>query len=61
VSLHVEKIGTVPEETIRIAKAAFPHGNRYMRLRDILGTIFDDNEFADLFSRRGKPAETPWR
>lgn len=32
-----------------------------MRLREIVGTIFDDSEFADLFSRRGKPAETPWR
>ncbi len=32
-----------------------------MRLRDTLGTIFEDHEFADLFPRRGKPAEAPWR
>src|SRR6266566_2921908 len=60
-TLQRVEIGSVPEETVRIAKASFPHGNRYMRLRDMLGTIFDDSEFADLFSRRGKPAETPWR
>ena len=53
--------GLVPEETVRIAKASFPHGKRSMRLRDMLGNLFDDSEFADLFSRRGKPAETPWR
>jgi hypothetical protein len=48
-SLHPEQIGEVPEETARVAKACFPKGNRYMRLRDSLGTIFDDQEFADLF------------
>jgi transposase len=60
-SLHPGKMGEVPEETARVAKACFPKGNRYMRLRDTLGTIFEDHEFADLFPRRGKPAEAPWR
>ncbi len=60
-SLHPEKIGVVPEETARVAKACFLKVNRYIRLRDTLGTIFDDNEFADLFPRRGQPAEAPWR
>lgn len=60
-SLHPEKIGSVPEETARVAKACFPQGNRYIRLRDVLGTIFDDREFADLFPQRGQPAEAPWR
>lgn len=60
-SLHLGKIGDVPEETARIAKACFPKGNRYIRLRDVLGTIFDDHQFADLFPRRGQPAEAPWR
>jgi transposase len=60
-SLHPEKIGTVPEETARVAKASFPKGNRYIRLREALGTIFDDSEFADLFPQRGQPAEAPWR
>ncbi len=60
-SLQREEIGSVPEETARVARASFPKGNRYMRLRDALGTIFDESEFADLFGRRGKPAEIPWR
>ncbi len=60
-SLHPEKIGAVPEETARVAKACFPKGNRYIRLRDVVGTIFDDSEFADLFPQRGQPAEAPWR
>lgn len=60
-SLHPEQIGEVPEETVRVAKACFPKGNRYLRLRDTLGTIFADHEFADLFPRRGQPAEAPWR
>jgi transposase len=60
-SLHPEKIEEVPEETARVAKACFPKGNRYLRLRDTLGTMFADHEFADLFPRRGQPAEAPWR
>jgi len=60
-SLHPEQIGEVPEETARIAKACFPKGNRYIRLRDTLGTMFDDHEFVDLFPQRGQPAEAPWR
>ena len=60
-SLHPEKIGIVPEETARVAKACFPKGNRYIRLRDTLGTIFEDSLFADLFPLRGQPAEAPWR
>ena len=60
-SLHPQKIGAIPEETARIAKACFPTGNRSIRLRDTLGTIFEDNEFTDLFPRKGQPAEAPWR
>ncbi len=47
-SLHPEQRGEVPEETARVAKACFPKGNRSIRLRDVLGTIFDESEVADL-------------
>ena len=60
-SLHPEAIEPVPEETARIARAAFPKGNLCLRLRDTLGTIYTDQLFADLFPRRGQPAEAPWR
>ncbi len=32
-----------------------------LTLRDELGTIFEDQEFAALYPSRGRPAETPWR
>jgi len=56
-SLKSEEILPVPEETIRVARAAFPEGSPIMRLRDALGTLYDDGLFADLFPTRGQPAE----
>jgi transposase len=61
VSLQPQPIGPVPEETARVARAAFPNGNVYMRLRDELGSLSEDASFAPLFHTRGQPAETPWR
>lgn len=60
-SLQLQPIGPVPEETARVARAAFPKGNVYMRLRDELGSLYEDASFAPLFHTRGQPAETPWR
>jgi transposase len=60
-SLKPQAIGPVPEETARIARAAYPRGNIYLQLRDTLGTIYKDEQFADLFPQRGQPAEAPWR
>ena len=60
-SLQPQEIAPVPEDTQRIARAAFPKGNIYVRMRDEIGTIFDDPMFASLFPARGQPAESPWR
>ena len=60
-SLRPSPIGPVPEETARVARAAFPRGSAWMRLRDELGPMYDDAAFAALFSQRGRPAEAPWR
>jgi transposase len=60
-SLHPQPLGPVPEETARVARAAFPRGNLYMQMREDLGTIFTDVAFAPLFATRGRPAEAPWR
>jgi transposase len=60
-SLKPEGINAVPEETARIAHAAYPKGNVFMRMRDELGTIYQDESFAHLFSHTGQPAEAPWR
>ncbi len=60
-SLKPQAIGPVPEETARIARAAYPKGTLYLQLRDALGTIYEDEQSADLFPQRGQPAEAPWR
>ncbi|MFC5481484.1 hypothetical protein ACFQY9_16915 [Microvirga aerilata] len=53
--------GEVPTSTATVARAAFQHGNPYLCLRNRLGTIFTDAQFAPLFAHRGQPAECPWR
>ena len=60
-SLHAQEVPPVPEEMIRAARAAFPRGNVYMRMRDELGTIYHDRLFAHLFPVRGQSAAAPWR
>lgn len=60
-SLKPTPVGTVPELTSYVARAAFPDGNPYLSVRDALGTFYDDQRFAGLFADRGRPAETPWR
>jgi transposase len=59
--LHPEEIPPVPEETARVALAAFPKGNMYMRLRDELGIFFQDQDFASVYPQRGQSAQAPWR
>jgi transposase len=60
-SLKPDPIQPVPEETARIAHAAFRRGNPLLSLRDELGAIFADADFADLFPRLGQPGLPPWR
>ncbi|HVC79754.1 MAG TPA: IS1182 family transposase [Chloroflexota bacterium] len=59
--LQPHPITPVPEETMRVARAAFPKGTAYLRLRDELGIFYRDERFAPLFAQRGRPAEAPWR
>ena len=51
----------IPEETQRVARAAFPKGNAYMLLRDELGILYEDAAFEHLYSSTGQPAIAPWR
>jgi transposase len=60
-SLQVQTTYPVPEETQCVARAAFPKGNLYMRMRDELGEIYSDDTFSELFPGRGQPAESPGR
>jgi len=61
VSLKPQPIGPVPEQTARVARAAFPKGNAFMRMRDELGVLWEDEDFSELFPTRGQPALAPWR
>jgi transposase len=60
-SLHPHVIEPVPEDTARVARAAFPKGHPYLTFRDALGTIFQDEDFAALFPASGQPGLSPWR
>ena len=60
-SLKPDPIPSVPEETARIARAAFRKGNLYLTLRDELGVIYHDEDFAHLFPDCGQPALSPWQ
>ena len=58
-SLHASSHDVIPQQTIQVARAAFPKGNPYMRMRDALGPIYTNATFAALFSHTGRPAEAP--
>ncbi len=60
-SLKPSVIEPVPEQTARVARAAFPKGNLYISIRNELGTLFEDADFTSLYSKRGQPAFAPWR
>ena len=48
-SLHPQEPPSVPEETIRVARAAFPKGSLCLCIADELGSIYTDDQFAALF------------
>jgi hypothetical protein len=58
-SLQAQPIPPIPELTVRIAHAAFRKGNAYMQMRDLLGTLYTDDQFVDLYPADGQPAYAP--
>jgi transposase len=58
-TLHAFDQRAIPAETVRVAKAAFPKGNPYIKMRDELGVLYQDSEFADLFPTTGQSALSP--
>ncbi|MBV9035350.1 MAG: IS1182 family transposase [Acidobacteriaceae bacterium] len=60
-SLHPQSPRLLPAETARVARAAFPKGCLPMHMADALGPLFEDQQFAALFPKRGQPAEAPAR
>jgi transposase len=49
----------VPDQTVVVARAAFPKGSPAMSARDELADVFGDEQFAAAFGTRGAPAESP--
>jgi len=60
-TLHAQQEFSIPQETARVARAVYPHGNVYRKMRDALGTMYQDESFAHLFPQNGRPVEAPWR
>ena len=60
-SLHPQPHSAIPDETRRVAHAAFPKGTLCLRIAEELGPLFRDDQFAELFPTRGQPAASPAR
>src|SRR5438477_10612107 len=60
-SLHPLSAHSIPDETQRVAHAAFPKGTLCLRIADELGTLYRDDQFAELFPKWGQPAASPAR
>ncbi len=60
-SLLPQIVYEVPAETARVARAAFPKSNPYLRFADTLGVLYQDGDFAQLFPFIGQPALAPVR
>ena len=56
-TLQPQHTFSIPEETARVARAAYPKGNVYLQMRDALGPIYQDESFAHLFPHNGRPVE----
>src|SRR3982750_737843 len=60
-SLPPQSVHSIPEETQRVAQAAFPKGTLCLRIAEELGPLYRDDQFAALFPTRGQPAASPAR
>jgi len=61
-TLHPIGQWTIPPDTRKVAEAAFPKGNVYMKMSSILGQLYSDEDFCDLYRARcGKEAISPAR
>src|SRR5436305_14828523 len=60
-SMDPQELGSIPQETARVARAACPKGPLAMRLRDALADLYQDEQFAALYPVEGQPAYAPWR
>jgi transposase len=60
-SLQAKFSNEIPEETARVARAIYPKGNLFMKIRDEIGDLFQDQDFADLYPVMGQRSLSPSR
>lgn len=49
-SLSIQPLPEIPALTVEVARAAFPESNRYMKMRDELGTFYRDEDYRDCYA-----------
>ena len=59
--LRFQPLKAIPPQTVEVAKAALGKDNIIIKLRDELGTLSQDSDFAEVFSSEGQPGICPWR
>jgi transposase len=59
-SLQPQPAYPIPDETRRIARAAFPNGALCLRLVEALGQLYLDDQFAALFPTRGQRTDSTY-
>src|SRR2546427_3717292 len=60
-SMYPQPIAPIPAETVQLAWKINPKGTLIMRLRDRLGSLYQDEDFMSLYPPTGQPAYEPWR
>jgi len=59
-TLKPKPYSDTPSETLAVAQAAFPNGNALMAMRDELGDLFSEEQFARLsFPPKDSPPSHP--
>ncbi|MCT7958236.1 IS1182 family transposase [Laspinema palackyanum] len=58
-TLHPQEQWIIPEQTVAVARAAFPKGNVYMLMYEELGRLYTDQDFIELYPNCGKLAWSP--
>jgi transposase len=60
-SLRPKPVKPIPEQTVRVAHAAFPRGHPSLTFRDALGIIVQGEDFTALCPAWGQAGLPPWR
>ena len=60
-SMYPGELGSIPEETARVAHAACPKGTLAMHLRDALEELYQDEQFRDLYPVEEQSDDASWK